>query len=224
MTLKEISVKKFIHLKDIIEAKHFDTEIDKEIALLVCLTGKPEDFFLNLNMSQLKEWTRQTDFLSLEEIDGKPEKFIKANGNIYAPVYDFSALTAGQLVDITHFLKEPENLIFNLPKILASFCVPTKRTLTGRKKLKYLDVPHHKVAEDMEAASILDAYEIAVFFWTVLKSFLETTGDCLVKKMIATKTAKGEKITPTETKALLTILSAYGDGITARKKSPSLNA
>jgi hypothetical protein len=219
MTLKELSVKKFLHLKDIIEAKHFDNEIDREIALLVCLTGKPEDFFLNLTMSDLRTWTRKTDFLSLEQIEGKPQRLIKANGNYYAPVYDFSKLTAGQLVDITYFLKEPENLLFNLPKILASFCLPTKRTLTGRKNLAYLSTPHEKVAEDMESASILDAYSIAVFFWNVLKGFLQSTGDCLVKTMIETKTAKGQTITPTETKALLTILLTFGDGITARKKS-----
>lgn len=224
MTLKEISVKKFIHLKDIIEAKHYESEIDREVALLVCLTGRPEEYFLSLSLSDFATWTRKADFLTLENVEGQAKKFIKANGNIYAPVYDFSQLTAGQLVDITHFVKDPDGIVENLPKILASFCLPTKRTLTGRKKLSYLSTPHHKVAEDMENASVLEAYSIAVFFWNVLKGFLETTGDFLVKTAITTKTAKGQTITAKERTALLTILSAFGDGITARKKSQSLNA
>lgn len=218
MTLKEISIKKYIELKAIIEAKHFEDEVDREVALLSCLTGKDEQFFLNLNLFDWRKQREQLEILNLENIEGKAAKYITANGNIYAPVYDFSKLTAGQLVDITHFLKEPEKLIQNLPLILASFCLPTKKTLFKRKTLNYLSVPHSKVAEDMESASIFEAYSIAVFFYLVLNKFLQNTAGYLTTKTIQSKTAKGAKLTTEETKALLAILEMFGGGTIQRSK------
>jgi hypothetical protein len=218
MNLKDISVKQFIELKTIIDAKNYADEIDREVDLLSTLTGKEKEFFLNLNLYDWRKYRNELSVLNLDKIEPKAERFIKANGKIYAPIYEFDELTAGQLVDITHFLKNPENLIQNLPQILASFCVPTKRTLFGRKKLSYLSVPHSKVAEDMKAASIFDAYSIAVFFCHVLNSFLENTAGYLTKTAIQAKTAKGETLTTEETKALFLILERFGVGTIPRSK------
>lgn len=215
----KLSIRKYIELNEIITAKYTD-EIDREIDLLTCLTGKPAEYFLNLNLHQWNKERAILQALNLDNITAKPAKYITANGNTYAPVYNFSKLTAGQLVDITHFLKEPEKLIPNLPQIMACFCLPTKRGLFGRKTLKYLTVPHSEVSKDMESANIFDAYAIAVFFYLVLRGFLSNTAGYLTKKTIAAKAATGKELTTAETTALLAILELFGDGITQAKKLP----
>ncbi|MEO7535868.1 MAG: hypothetical protein ABIU30_18550 [Ferruginibacter sp.] len=218
MNLKDISVKKFIALDDIMKGNFYATETDREIALLVELTGNPEDYYLNMLWPEFMKHKQTLDFLTLDKVEAKAQRFIKTNGNVYAPVYDFHKLTAGQLIDVLHFAKDEQGVILNLPNILASFCVPTKKTFTGRKLLPYGSKVHAEVSQDMLTASIVDAYSISVFFWDVWNNFLAATGDYLVRTMLTKKAKTGEKLTQQETTALLTILEGYGDGITQRKK------
>lgn len=219
MTLQDVSVKKFIKLYSIHQSDEFGTELDKEIALLCALYDKPEQHFLNMNLKQLRAARRVLyNCISLDNVIPKPERYIKANGNVYAPCYKFnSSVSGGQFVDVTRFAKDPKEIINNLPKILASICVPTKRTLFVRHKRKYMAVPHEEVSEDMEQASIYDAYSIALFFWAVWNGLLQVTGDYLVKTAIAKKTTTGTDLTKAEAAGLLNILETFGDGITARK-------
>ena len=166
MTLKDISVKKFILINEIITSNHYTTEIDKEIDILSELHSKSEDFFLNLSLPKFKSYLEGLEFLKLDNVTPAALKYIKANGKTYAPIYDYAKLTAAQFIDVTHFAKDTENFISNIPKILASICVPTKRTLTGRQLLKYDSEKHSQISEDMEAANMYDAFAIAVFFCT----------------------------------------------------------
>jgi hypothetical protein len=220
MTLKDLSVRKFVKLYEIQrDADGYETEVDKEVALLSVLHDKPEEYYLGMTLKEFAKAKAGLNIISVDSVEPKPERYIKANGRVYAPLYDFKKLTGGQFVDATRFCKDPEAIIENLPKILASFCVPTKRTLFGRKKLPYMSVDHEDVARDMEEASIYDAYSIALFFWAVWKGSLEITGDYLVKTAIAKKAKTGTEFSKAEAAGLLSILEAYGDGITARKIS-----
>ena len=219
MTLKNISVRKFIELFDIISSDIYDTETDRDVAVLVCFTGKPEEHFLNMTMANFRKEANRLAFLKLENIKPEAKKFIHANGKTYAPVYNFNKLTAGQFVDVVSFAKEPTKIIENLPKIMAALCVPTRRKMNGKRKLlPYGSVSHAEVVADMENASIYDAYSIAVFFWNVWTVLLEDTGDYLVRETLAAKMMQNKTLTTDEVTALLNILEVYGDGITARKK------
>jgi hypothetical protein len=220
MRLKDLTVKKFIELSDIASADFFDTEVDREIALLVSLTGNTKKFYEGMDMPEFRKHSEGLGFLNRLHAESKPaaQPFIKANGKVYAPVYEFGKLTAGQFVDAVHFFKDRDNIISNLPKILASICVPTKRGVMGRRLLRYGSVSHAEVAADMESASIMDAYAISVFFWDVWNAFLRDTGAYMVTKILEAKKEKGEEITPTEEKIILSILEVYGDGITAPKR------
>lgn len=212
--MHDITVNKFIALNDILTASHYESEIDRNIDLLACITGKDREYYESLTMHAYKKECERLAFLTLESIEGKPKRYIKANGKIYAPIYDFRKLTAGQLVDVTHFTKESAKIIDNLPKILASICVPTKKTFTGRKKLPYLSTEHEDVAADMGKASFFDAYSIALFFWAVYNGSMQIIGNSLVKKILAKKKAANQKLTEQERAAILTILKMYGGGIT----------
>lgn len=218
MNLKNISVKKFAELFDIMNDKGFDFSLDKDIALLACLHDKEEGYFLEMSLPKFKKYSGNLDNFDLKNISAKAPKHIKANGRIYAPVYVFDRLNAGQLLDIMSFCKDPEQIIENLTKILASICLPTRYGLFGRKILRYGAISHKKVAEDMESASIVDAYGIALFFWAVWISFLQNTGDFLVKQTIETKAKTGTRLTEAEKEALLNILQTFGDGGARSKK------
>lgn len=216
MTLKDLSVKRFQALYAITQEEH-ETETDRDVALLVCLTGKPDEYFLNLSLDKFKDYRRVLEAFSLDKIQPKPAKYISANGKVYAPVYDFRKVTAAQFIDVTHFCKDPEAIIENLPQILASFCRPTKKTIFGRRVLPYDAEYHKEVSADMEQATIFDAYSIALFFWAVWNGSLQITGDYLVREILKKKTATKTKITTNEQAAILNILERYGDGITASK-------
>lgn len=213
MKFEQVTVKKFVDLFEIINDKSLDA-IGREAALLACLYDKEEDYFLSLPFPEFKKYSKSLDGFNLENIKPKAPKYLKANGKVYAPVYVFDKLTAGQLVDVMHFCKDPERIIENLTKILASISLPTKRGLTGRKLLSYGSIGHKVVAEDMEDVSIVDAYGIALFFWAVWGAFLESTGGYIVKTAIAMKAKTGAKLTAPEKAALLNILEVYGDGVT----------
>jgi hypothetical protein len=216
--MKEITVKQFIAVMDILQDEFYVTETDRDVALLACLTGKPEAYFLEMKLNEFKAWKNKLEVIDLDSIEAKAPKHLKVNGKTYAPIFDFRKLSAGQFVDVTTFCKDPEEIINNLPKILASLCVPTKRGLFGYKLQPYLSVEHEEVANDMLEASIIDAYGIALFFWAVWKGSLEITGDSLVREILKKKEATKTPLTKNETAGLLHILNLYGDGITAQKK------
>lgn len=173
MTLKDISINKFNVIQELINSNHYTIEIDREIDILAEVYEKKEDYFLNLSLLKFKKFTEKLAFLKLENIQPAPLKYIKANGKIYAPIYDFTKLTAAQFIDITHFAQGKENFLLNLPKILASICVPTKLTLRGRKSLNYDSANHATISQNFEAANIYDAFAIAIFFCTILENFLK---------------------------------------------------
>ena len=132
-----------MELFEIIQSDFYDNEIDREIDLLSCYTGKPEDYFLNLKMADFKKQSDKLVFLELKNITPEAKKYIKANGRTYAPIYNFHNVTTKQYVEIISFAKEPTKIIENLAKILASICVPTKLTISGkRKNLTYVTLSH----------------------------------------------------------------------------------
>jgi len=218
MTLNDISVKKYIALCGILKSNSYPDAIDREVALLSCLTGKSEDFYLNLTLSELSKCSKEFDFIKLDTVEAKPTRFINANGKMYAPVYDFSKLSAGQFADATYSLvMDAGDIIENIPKILASICIPTKSGLFGRKLLKYGSIDRNTVIEDMEAASILDAYSIATFFRNAWDAFMINGGHLLISEAIRKKDEAGTPFTGEEKAAMLVILEAYGDGVVRNK-------
>lgn len=223
MTLKDITVKKFIDAYQIINADHYDTETDRDIALLACLYDKPEDFFLNMSFPVFNEYRRKLEVINLDKVEGRAAKYIKVNGKTYAPVYNFKKLSASQFIDVTHFCKDPEKIIENLPKILAAFCLETKKTLFGRKLIPYdLGERHEEVSKELEDATMFDAYSIALFFYHVWNGSLKITGGYLVQQILKKKEATKTNLTANEQAGILNILETYGDGITARKISRRL--
>lgn len=222
MQLKDITIKQFIAITDIAKNGRYSNEIERDTAILQVLTGKPEKYFEDMSLTEFKKLTNGLGEITLAGIDANAKKYIKANGKIYAPVYNFGKLTSGQFIDATHFLKDQDSLIENLPKILASICVPTKRGLFGRKLLKYGAEDHADVAANFEEALIVDAYGISVFFFNVWINFLSNTGAYMVKTMIANAEKTKTPLTKAQTEILLNILEVYGDGTIARKKSQQL--
>lgn len=211
MDINTLSVETYIQAVNIIQANHYESEIDREIEILSCLTGKSEEYYSNMLMSDFKKARNKVAFINIDNIAAVSPRYIKANGKTYAPVYEFDRLTAAQLLDVTHFIKDATQIVNNLPQILASICVPTKQTLRGRKLLPYLAVSHKQVAEDFKKASIVDGYGVAVFFYQVWKSLIETTGGYLVREVLRSKTTR---LTEMEKAGLLNILQMYGDGTT----------
>jgi hypothetical protein len=224
--MSKVSVAQFVEINRVLN-KSYETEIERDIAIMSILSGKPEDYFERLTLRELRESREAIAIPDINKVSA-PKKYLRAGKRTYAPVFMFNELTASQYIDATSFIKgadiDANIIIESLPEILASICVPTRRSLTGRKRLKYLAINHKTVAEDMRSADIMESYAIAVFFSNVLITFLKVTGDYLALKMIEGKAATKTTLSKAEKAALSTIIAKLGVGTISQDGSQTSTA
>ena len=155
-------------------------ELDKAIALVMCLTGKSE-FEIN-KMSPLKfnklclKIKSAFDRVNTDVINSKPKNIVKANGNWYYLNYEITKepMNAGRYVDIATFNND---LIGNLHLIMASMANPMKWTWKGLELQEYNALDHERIANDMLELDFIVAYNSALFFWAVFMKSIESLKD-----------------------------------------------
>jgi len=171
---KEISIGQYIELRPFIEMKA-DTpfkQIDKVIAQLVILTGKPIDEVKKINASEIRGIQEELQWmLALPKLE-IPEKF-KVGDKHFRPTLYKHDISAGQFMSITELLKDsqenPELTWQNLHYILVNVCYEVD------KKGNKIEIENESqwVKETAELFykefPFSLAYPIAVFFCEVSK-------------------------------------------------------
>jgi hypothetical protein len=179
----KLTVAQYQAVYAIITDQSFENEVDRQIHLLSCLFGQSVEHYEAMLFTALQKEIERTRFLNTKSIPSvKPPRFIKINGRVYQPVYDFRYLAAGQFIDAVTCVKDITEQIPNMHRMLAAICRPITRGVLGNKIGKYGDVPFTQVAEDMKEVPFLQAYAIAVFFWNVWETFLQGMPDFLEKR------------------------------------------
>lgn len=137
--------------------------------------------------------SRCTAFLNIENIPGRPVKYLKAGGKRYFINYDASKLKHRQYVEVQHFGGNP---IENMHLILASIVQPVRFFI----KVKNRADMHKKIANDLLGARMVDVYHSCVFFCKVYQSSIQSLLPYLELQL------KNKGLKKKETKALLTYL------------------
>jgi len=135
-----------------------DEEIDKAVASVSILTGKTRWEVEEMDFKEFTHLTKELNILFDAFVSGKPKTKLKINKIVYSVCLNPRKLSAGQYIDLQHFLKG--NLIDNLHKIMACLVVPKKRFGVG----KYDGENHELISTGIQDLNFTDIHSTCVFF------------------------------------------------------------
>jgi hypothetical protein len=168
---KDVTIKQFIELAKV-KAKSED-EIDMTVEIISVMSGLERQKIAQLGLSDLKKLFTALTFLD-SPIPDQCQQRIKVKGVVYYSDFTIENFTAGQYIDLKHFIKG-DDVIANIHNILAIFFLPVGK--------KYNEKPHAEVAEDfLNEVSISVAYPVALFFWSLCAAWMEHIADSLQKQ------------------------------------------
>ena len=136
--------------------------IDKNVRLLAEVSGKSVSEVENLPLTELKAKLKYlSNIEDLGEV-GKIRMKFKIKNKYFKVIWKTQELTSAQYIDVSHFTKEPEQIIYNIHNILAAICVPMKYGLIQQK----YNGSNHKEISDLiyNHMTIAQAYPIMLFF------------------------------------------------------------
>jgi hypothetical protein len=156
----DLTIKQFLNCKLISEVEQ--DPIDKNVRLLAEITGKTVDEIESLPITELKARLKYlSNMETLSEV-GKVRMKFKVKGNTFKVIWKTQELTSAQYIDVSHFTKEPDKIIYNIHNILAAISVPLK---WGLIEQKYDGAKHKDIADLLyNHMTIQQAYPIMLFF------------------------------------------------------------
>jgi hypothetical protein len=136
--------------------------IDRNVRLLAEVSGKSVDEIESLPLTELKAKLKYlANIEDLGEV-GKVRMKFKVKGKSFKVIWKTQELTSGQYIDVSHFTKEPDKIIYNIHNILAAISVPMKYGLIQQK---YDGAKHKDIADLLyNHMTIAQAYPIMLFF------------------------------------------------------------
>jgi hypothetical protein len=156
----DLTIKQFLNCKLISEMQ--TDPIDRNVRLLAEVSGKTVDEVESLPLTELKAKLKYlANIEDLGEV-GKVRMKFKVKGKSFKVIWKTQELTSGQYIDVSHFTKEPEKIIYNIHNILAAISVPMKYGLIQQK---YDGAKHKDIADLLyNHMTIAQAYPIMLFF------------------------------------------------------------
>jgi hypothetical protein len=156
----DLTIKQFLNCKLISEMQ--TDPIDRNVRLLAEVSGKTVDEIESLPLTELKAKLKYlANIEDLGEV-GKVKMKFKVKGKWFKVIWKTQELTSGQYIDVSHFTKEPDKIIYNIHNILAAISVPMKYGLIQQK---YDGAKHKDIADLLyNHMTIAQAYPIMLFF------------------------------------------------------------
>lgn len=156
----DLTIKQFLNCKLISEMQ--TDPIDRNVRLLAEVSGKTVDEIESLPLTELKAKLKYlANIEDLGEV-GKVKMKFKVKGKSFKVIWKTQELTSGQYIDVSHFTKEPDKIIYNIHNILAAISVPMKYGLIQQK---YDGAKHKDIADLLyNHMTIAQAYPIMLFF------------------------------------------------------------
>jgi len=156
----DLTIKQFLNCKLISEMQ--TDPIDRNVRLLAEVSGKTVDEIESLPLTELKAKLKYlANIEDLGEV-GKVRMNFKVKGKSFKVIWKTQELTSGQYIDVSHFTKEPDKIIYNIHNILAAISVPMKYGLIQQK---YDGAKHKDIADLLyNHMTIAQAYPIMLFF------------------------------------------------------------
>lgn len=149
-----------------------DPGTDEWIRVLSILSGKPEDYFLELPKSKLKDWIKKLQFLLTPELNTKVKRYLYINGRIYKAILNANEINTAQGIDLKTFQKPAEGqsnedaVIENAHMLLACIYIPMVRF-----RFRYDGKYHSRTVEDLKKVKVGDVFG-TLFFYSILSGEL----------------------------------------------------
>jgi hypothetical protein len=212
---KEITISDYFQMQDILENKNMNA-LEKQLKILMLISDITEDDLDQMTIIDSDLYLDVLKFMK-EEVKGnvKDEYIIK--GKKYKLVKDLKTLSAGQFIDLEHFVKENEDNL-KLPEIISTLLLPvqtTKKMLIWKEERieKYMETDREvTINHIIENMNIEDAMGIMVFFyllsivstWTI-QSYLAL--ELNERKKSVLKTLNKKKILNNQEKKVIGLLN-----------------
>lgn len=154
---KALPLGDYLDIVDLIQDETLD-DIDREIRIVSILTGKDEDFLLDLPVVEFKKLTLSLGFLQegIPEINSRPAELFILGDYELVPTLDMSKVSTAQYIDFQEFHKR--GMETHLPEILSCLLIPK-----GKGYCKDYDPRDVQVAIRREM-STFDALTLYGFF------------------------------------------------------------
>jgi len=171
-SLSKLSVGEYQQLYSIQKSK--DDDIDKAIASVSIITGKPRWEVEDIPLIQFAEISRSVAALFTTPLaPQKPQDYILISGQKYRVILDPKHLTAGQYIDLQHFLKG--DIIDNLHKLMACIVIPAKGKYDGEN--------HEKISQAIQDCNFIEVHATCVFFSTLWTNSIKAISPYLIREM-----------------------------------------
>jgi hypothetical protein len=165
MNWQSLTVEQYQHIHKISSSSIPDEE--KSTKYLSILLDKTEKEIEELSIPVYSKHCRELAALFLQDIPGKPQRYIKADG-LYRVNYEVSTMRFAQYAEIKTFLQG--GVVENLHLIMASVVDPVIDYIIWRKPLKNSSKDHEKRATALLQAKFVDCYHTALFFYQFYKN------------------------------------------------------
>ena len=177
MNWKNITIGQFQQL-DTIGKAEYELSIEREIAVISCVTGKSIDELESYPKDKLMEVAHSLDFMK-EPMSDKLVSSFKVKGRTFKVILECQKLNAQQLILMMKYCPTLETVTANIHYIMAVITNEKKWYL--RKPLPFEEDFEGK-AELFKGMSIETVHATCVFFCKVYKSWLEATETSLLMK------------------------------------------
>lgn len=157
-----------------------DDDIDKAVASIACITGKPRWEVEAMDLDKFREKSSEIAVLFSPLLEqAKPVSKLKINGKKYRICLNPRKLTAGQYIDLQHFLKDGQ-IIRDLHKLMACLVTP----YSFWKKGKYDGENHNVVAEGLIECNFSQVHATCVFFLNLWNYSIKAITPYLSKEIL----------------------------------------
>ncbi len=152
-------------------------EMEKVGRIICILYDKTETQVDDMTMAEFNKLANQCSFLLIDQIPGKPQRKVHANGKKYGIIYNPRLLRHRQYVEILHFAETP---IENMHYIMASIVQPIR---WGMRKKNEVSM-HEEISNDMLNARLIDVYQTCLFFCKLFRNSMLGIKGYLVQEMM----------------------------------------
>lgn len=209
MNWNDITIKQFNEIEklrgSLTEDMTIEDNIDINVKLISIIFNKDVDEVENLDIREMGELIKQTNFLREPIPNKRIENKYTINGRKYALNTNIQKLSVSQYIDFQTYKSNGEN---DIVKFLSIYLIPYGKT--------YGEYDFEEVYKDIESMSIVDGNAICFFFRLQFAILMRTSLIYSIKKMKRMMRKEKNKVKKEELKIAIKQLEKnleeYGDG------------
>ncbi len=175
MSLAKLTVDQYQRLYAVQRSEN--TDLDKSIQSVAIITGKTPTEVEAMDFHEFKTKAKEIAVLFSGPIEQRmPHRYVKLVGKKYKVMTDIRDLSAGQYIDLQHFLAG--NMIENLHQIFACLLIPEKFFGKG----KYDGKNHEIISNSVLDLPFIEVHSTCVFFLKFWNGSIKAIQDYLNKE------------------------------------------